>query len=226
MSMKKPVFFFLAVLLHAGLLLFGGLLMFHGSKARRPDAEDMDVAVEAPDKKDEVKPDDKALDEQKETPPETAPPELKETPADMPPLGLDQLEMALDPGMGGGGGDFGNAVARLGGGPGHTAADEAGAAAESVFSIADLDQPPRATYQPAPDYPSDLKRKKVAGTVYVLFLVDGGGRVACPIVQKSTNQALEQPALQAVKRWRFEPGKRNGQTVQFRMRVPISFASA
>ena len=222
----KPVLFLLAaVAFHAGLLLFGGLLLFHPVKAKGPAAEDVDIAVDGP-KKEEVK-DEKDLADQKETPPETVTPELKEAaPAEAAPLGLDQLEMALDPGMGGGGGDFGGAIARLGGGGNRAAADEAGAAAESVFSIADLDQAPRVVYQPAPEYPNELRHKKIAGTVYLLFLVDQGGRVTTPIVQKSTNPAFERPALQAVKRWRFEPGKHNGQTVQFRMRVPITFANA
>ena len=30
-------------------------------------------------------------------------------------------------------------------------------------------------------------------------------------------------ALKAVKQWKFEPGKRKGKPVQFRMRVPITF---
>lgn len=224
MKNKLAIFLFVAVMLHAGVLLFGGLLLFHAPKAKGPAAQDVDVAVDTPEKKEEVK--EKDLADQKDVAPEPVAPELKDAaPSEAAPLGLDQLEMALDPGMGGGG-DFGSALARLGGGGGRVAADEAGTAAESVFSIADLDQAPRAVYQPAPDYPGELRHKKIAGTVYVLFLVDQGGRVASPLVQKSTNPAFEQPALQAVKRWRFDPGKRNGQTVQFRMRVPITFASA
>ena len=227
MKGKQTIAFFVAILLHVGLLLFGGLLLFHPSKAKGPAAQDVDVAVDAPEKKEEVKDNEKDVADQKDVRPETVNPELKETaPEAAAPLGLDQLEMALDPGAGGGGGDFGGAVARLGGGGGRTAAEDAGAAADSVFSIADLAQAPRVVYQPAPEYPGELRHKKVAGTVYVLFLVDVGGRVTSPLVQKSTNQAFEQPALQAVKRWRFDPGKHNGQTVQFRMRVPITFASA
>jgi protein TonB len=83
---------------------------------------------------------------------------------------------------------------------------------------------PRATYQPAPSYPAELRQKKLAGTVRVLFLVDKNGRVVSPVVNRSSNVAFEQPAIQAVKHWRFEPGKRAGQTVQFKMRVPISFS--
>lgn len=227
MKGKSWLFVVLAVLVHGALLLFGGLLLFHPDKAKRSANQDVDISVDTPEKKDEMKEEHKEVAEQKETPPDTAPPELKEAaPADVAPLGLDQLEMALDPGAGGAGGDFGSAVARLTGGGQKATAEEAGTAAESVFSIADLDQAPRVVYQPAPDYPNELRHKRLAGTVYVLFLVDGMGHVANPIVQKSTNQAFEQPALQAVRRWRFEPGKRNGQTVQFRMRVPITFASA
>jgi protein TonB len=34
---------------------------------------------------------------------------------------------------------------------------------------------------------------------------------------------FEAPALKAVKQWKFEPGKKNGKAVRFRMRVPITF---
>ena len=44
-------------------------------------------------------------------------------------------------------------------------------------------------------------------------------------MQKSSHPAFEQPALQAVRRWRFEPGKRGGKPVSFKMRVPITFKS-
>ena len=66
-------------------------------------------------------------------------------------------------------------------------------------------------------------RKKLPGSVSVLFIVDQQGRVENPIVQKSTDPVFEKSALNAVKQWKFEPGKRKGQPVRFRMRVPITF---
>jgi protein TonB len=42
-------------------------------------------------------------------------------------------------------------------------------------------------------------------------------------VQKSSHPAFEAPALTAVGKWRFEPGKRKGESVAFKMRVPITF---
>ena len=56
-------------------------------------------------------------------------------------------------------------------------------------------------------------------------MVDQDGRVDAPRVQRSTNPEFDRAALNAVKQWKFEPGKRNGQ-VRFRMRVPITFPKA
>lgn len=147
---------------------------------------------------------------------EDQPPELAE---EAPPLDLDQLALALEPG---GFGDRldGDFAVRLPGADGAS-----GEETDAIFSMAELDQKPRVVYQPAPDYPAELRRKKVQGTVYILFVVDRSGRTVNPVIQKSTHPAFEQPALRAIKRWRFEPGKRNGKPVQFKMRVPITFMS-
>ena len=212
-----------AVLLHAGAILFGGLLLF-GHSGKKAGVQD-NVEIVAPDEEkaeEAKKPEEKQIDEQKEAAPD-APPELAEqTPA---PLDLAQLEMALSPGGDGIGGDFAGRVRTLGsaGSAAHEGQKEA--VAEEVFSIADLDQPPRAVYQPPPAFPAELRHKKITGAVHIVFIVDRNGRVVNPIVQKSSNAALDQPALAAVKRWRFEPGKRAGQAVPFKMRAPISFSS-
>jgi periplasmic protein TonB len=146
--------------------------------------------------------------------PEETPPQLVE---EAPPLDLSQLELALNPGFGEGGGDF---AVKLGGEE-KVRREEA----EAIFSLDDLDQAPRVSRQVAPDYPAELRQKKLSGTVYVIFIVSKQGRVEQAKVQKSTNPAFDAPALKAVKQWRFEPGRKNGAPVQFRMRVPITFAA-
>ncbi len=158
-------------------------------------------------------------EEEPEKPPtaEEKPPELVETPQN---LDLSQLELALNPGLGGGGTGGGEIAVKLGvGGTG----DGDASAGDALFSMADLDQKPRAIYQPSPSLDA-ATRKKGPGSVFVVFVVDQEGRVENPIVQKSSDQAFERPALAAVKQWKFEPGKRNGQAVRFRMRVPITFS--
>lgn len=144
------------------------------------------------------------------------PPKLAE---ETPPLDLSQLELALNPGTGGGGvGDF--EVRLPVGGGGESAAEEN--QVDQLFSMSDLDQKPRVIYQPSPQTSTQLQ-KLAPGTVTIVFVVDQRGRVESPIVQSSSNPAFEPAALAAVKQWKFEPGKRNGEAVRFRMRVPITF---
>ena len=134
-----------------------------------------------------------------------------------PPLDLSQLEMALNPGMGGmdGAGDFAIKIAAAGGGGGDKGVDD-------LFSLADLDQKPRPVFQQQPTLTALLK-KKLPANVVVVFTVDQQGRVENPVVQSASDPAFEPPVLAAIKQWKFEPGKRSGKAVRFRMRQPFSF---
>lgn len=136
---------------------------------------------------------------------------------DVPPLDLAQLELALNPGLGGidGAGDFAVRMAAIGG-------QGDGKGVDELFSLADLDQKPRALFQQQPALTAAL-RKKVPATVHVVFTVDASGRVENPVVQSSSDPAFDAPVLAAIRQWKFEPGKRGGQPVRFRMRQPMSF---
>ena len=149
---------------------------------------------------------------QEEPETEEEPPKLLE---EAPPLDLSQLELALNPGSGAGlFGDFVNKLKPL--------TTSSGKDVDALFSMADLDQKPRPVYQPGPLLTKQV-RKKAPGTVYIIFIVDKRGRVENPIVQRSSDPVFNRSVLAAVKQWKFEPGKRNGQPVRFRMRVPITF---
>jgi protein TonB len=144
---------------------------------------------------------------------EAEPPKLVE---EAPPLDLAQLELVLDAGLGDWGvGEIGIQL------PGMRPGEE-GDAVEELFALADLDQKPRAVYQPGPVL-SERVRRSAPGSVHIMFVVDPEGRVENPVVQDASDPVFEGPALAAEKQWRFEPGKRNGQPVRFRMRVPITF---
>jgi protein TonB len=150
---------------------------------------------------------------EEEPEPEEQPPELTE---EAPPLDLSQLQLVLNPGGlsdGWTAGDFAVDLGAMTGG----AKD-----VDALFSLADLDQKPRVIYQPSPIQDAKI-RKRAPGTVYILFIVNERGRVENPIVQSSTDPLFERSALAAIKKWKFEPGKRKGEAVRFRMRVPITF---
>ncbi len=154
-------------------------------------------------------------------PPEPEPEEPDEPPPppDMPennqPLDLSQLELALNPGLGGGmlSGDFTVKLDALGGN---------GADVDSMFSLADLDQKPRPVMQTNPNFTRPML-KATPVTVYVLCVIDELGRVTDPVVQTPGDPQLDNAAIAAIKQWRFEPGKRKGKPVRFRLRQPITF---
>ena len=150
---------------------------------------------------------------EEEPEPEEPPPELEE---DVQPLDLSQLELALNPGLSDGmlGGDFGVKLNSLGGNAEET---------EALFSLSDLDQQPRVVHQPGPVLDARARKAAAGTTVYVLFIVDERGRVDSPRIQNTSDPMIERPVLNAVNKWKFEPGKRGGKAVRSRMRVPISF---
>jgi len=154
--------------------------------------------------------------EEPEPEPEQEPEEpLPELTDDAPPPDLSMLEMPLNFGSGGG---FGSLEVKLDLDIGGKDATDS----EALFNLASLDQEPRVIYQAGPVLkPSESKQ--TPGSVFVRFIVDEQGNVQNARVEKSTNPIFEAPALKAVKKWRFEPGKSSGKPVRCGKRVEIIF---
>jgi periplasmic protein TonB len=131
-----------------------------------------------------------------------------------PRLNLDQLELALNPGTGdlGGGINFDLSL------------DSRSLGTDDlIFDIDDVDERPRPVRMIQPVYPSALQRRKVEGRVYLIFVIDPQGNVVAPRVESSSHSEFEQPALDAIRRWKFSPGKRGGEAVRVRVRLPLQF---
>lgn len=86
-----------------------------------------------------------------------------------------------------------------------------------------LDNPPRASVQTPPAYPPNARATGLGGEVWVEFAVDESGRVRQARVVRSSDPMFDEPTLRAVAKWRFEPGRRHGRPVSFRMVVPVSY---
>lgn len=217
---------------HGLFIAFGGLVL---PKAKE-DQGTAHVVDLLDDVKNEPRKDEEALDAPKsgelasddEQPPEAA--ELLRDPApsdDAPALdaaSLSAIEAALS-GAAGSGGDFVQSMdmssgGRIGGTGKPGGPDDA---ADSAFSLAEIDQKPRAIFQTAPAYPADVRDKKLEGSVTVIFVVDATGKAVDPRVERSNHPAFDKPALDAVRQWRFEPAVKAGQRVACKMRVPIRF---
>lgn len=93
----------------------------------------------------------------------------------------------------------------------------------TIFRLGDLDAQPRAKVQVSPEYPFALRAAGIEGSATIEFDVDASGRVVTARALSSTHREFEDAAVRAVLKWRFEPGKRHGQAVTFRMVVPIGF---
>jgi periplasmic protein TonB len=200
-----------------GMALFLFLLLPFVQAITEPPTRDLELrSVDTADVPPPPPPIEEEEEQKPDKPEEAKPPELTES---APPLDLSQLELALNPGMGGGDGMAGDFAVKL---PTAASSKSGEAATDELFSLSDLDQKPRVIYQPGPVLDAEL-RKKAPGTVHILFVVGIDGRVEEPRVQKSTDPIFDRPALAAVKQWKFEPGKRKGAAVRFRMRVPITF---
>lgn len=152
----------------------------------------------------ETPPPPKQEDEQEEMEMEKEPPKLS----------LEQLEMALSPSMGDMGGGMKVDL---------SIDSESLGTDDLIFDIEDVEEIPRAVRQVQPTYPAALKRKKVEGLVSLVFVIDTTGMVVAPTVERSSHPEFEQPALDAIRRWKFTPGKRGGEPVKVRVRLPLQF---
>ena len=75
-----------------------------------------------------------------------------------------------------------------------------------------------------PQYPPAALRAGIEGTVILIVDVDANGNVTNVSVEKSSrNRDLDRAAMQAARKWRFNPSMVNGQPAAGRVRVPVDF---
>lgn len=98
-----------------------------------------------------------------------------------------------------------------------------GSGIKNLFNVGDLDQRPVARVQPGPTYPYEMSRAGVSGKVTVEFIIDTEGNVVQAQVTSSSHREFESPALQAVMKWKFKPGKKGGRVVNVRASQPVDF---
>ena len=92
-----------------------------------------------------------------------------------------------------------------------------------IFDPSMLDQQVEARFRVPPRYPYEMNRAGISGSVEVEFIVDANGDVRNPVVIKSTNREFEQPAIEAILKWKFRPGRKSGHAVASRVRQEIAF---
>jgi TonB family protein len=97
------------------------------------------------------------------------------------------------------------------------------AAADAIVTADHVDRTPVVVSQEAPVYPFSLRLTGNKGEVVVDFIIDPEGNVVSADVSRSSHPDFEAPAVEAVLKWRFKPGLKDGHPVYVHMRVPIYF---
>jgi protein TonB len=222
-----------AILFHAAILLFGGLL-FPTCRPEHAALQEVellgleDEVIEDEEVK-KVEPDTDSIETELAEAPDASeiiqslePPAAFDAPA-LDAASLSAIEAALSGATGGA--DFGGSLSfasggRIGGtGDGSTL----GGTSEDAFSLAEIDQGPRVVFQSSPTYPQSLRGRKIEGVVTLIFVVDASGKVQNPKIESSNNTAFDKPAIDALRRWKFDPAVRGTERVSCKMRVSIRF---
>ena len=158
------------------------------------------------------------------TPTVVLPPEIKFP--SMPQLG-DPLSKVMGPpsngtGSGGGigsgsGGGVGSGTGP-GVGPGHGGGYGGGA-----YRVGGGVSAPKALYAPDPEYSEEARKAKYQGTVVLWLVVDAAGRPQQIRVQRPLGMGLDEKAIEAVRNWKFEPARKDGQPVPVMINVEVNF---
>ena len=103
--------------------------------------------------------------------------------------------------------------------------DEASRSKDLIMSEGAVDRPPRPVMgNPAPSYPSDAVRNGLSGRVVIKVLIGpDGGVIKARVASASPPGVFDQAALDAVRRWRFEPALYQGQPVKVWAHQPLDF---
>jgi len=111
----------------------------------------------------------------------------------------------------GGGNDGGVGPGSLAGYGGHIYAPGRGVSA------------PHALFDPDPEYSDEARKAKYQGNVVLSVIVDATGNVRDLRVARSLGMGLDEKAMEAVRKWRFAPGMKEGHPVAVQVNVEVNF---
>ncbi len=126
------------------------------------------------------------------------------------------------PGSGGGigtGSGGGVGSGRGGGfGPG-----EGGGVGGGVFRVGGGVTAPVVLFKIDPEYSEEARKAKYSGTVVLYIEVDAAGKARNLRVVKGIGLGLDEKAIEAVQKWRFKPGLKDGKPVTVAAHIEVNF---
>jgi len=84
-------------------------------------------------------------------------------------------------------------------------------------------QAPRPIDTPDPEYSEEARKAKYQGVVVLWLVVGPDGRPKNIKVERPLGMGLDQKAVEAVQRWKFEPATKDGKPVAVQINVEVNF---
>jgi TonB family protein len=95
--------------------------------------------------------------------------------------------------------------------------------AEPVYTTRDGATKPRQIQGQTAEYTKQARRDKVQGAVVLLVVVTKEGDVADVKVKCGPGHGLDENAVKAVRKWRFEPATKDGKPVAVQVSLEVDF---
>jgi TonB family protein len=83
--------------------------------------------------------------------------------------------------------------------------------------------PPKVLYREQPIYPFVMKATGLRGDVLLEFIIDKTGAVRDPVIVRTNNPGFNEAAIDALLKWKFEPGRVDGELRDTKMQQPFVF---
>ncbi len=96
-------------------------------------------------------------------------------------------------------------------------------AGAGVFKVGGGVSAPRVIHDPAPRYSKEARKAKLQGTCVLWLVVDADGKPRDIRVARVLGMGLDEEAIKAVKKWKFEPARKDGQPVAVQINVQVTF---
>ncbi len=126
-------------------------------------------------------------------------------------------------GTGGGIGSGASNGIGSGTGPGH-GPGQGGGFGGGTYKLGDIGvSAPVAKFTPEPDFTEEARKAKYQGTVVLAAIVGPDGKPRNIRVVRGLGMGLDEKAVERVKTWLFEPGKKNGTPVAVAMNFEVDF---
>jgi periplasmic protein TonB len=100
---------------------------------------------------------------------------------------------------------------------------EGGGFGGAVFRVGGGVTAPTLLQKVEPEYSEAARKAKHQGTVLLYVEVDPSGRAVNVRVQRSLGLGLDEKAVEAVKKWRFRPGTKDGKPVTVAATIEVNF---